>query len=1473
MVYKRALFQIAVCCFIAAPLFAITRSWSGAASANWSNPANWSPAGTPAAVDSLIFPAAALNRAMINDLPAGTNVGAMTFNDNYTLSGNVLTLSGDLSFLRDANGVAIVEIVFNTDLKLATAVTFGSAKNNYNGAIDVNGQTLTVDESHTSNETASLNGPLNGGGTVTITGQGAYINGTGTFNGTITGPMSVSGSLPNATVNGRLSGAGTVGNATVTAPFSPGNESPWKTFGFDNQPGVLHTKSLVLNAGARFDLVPAGGSDQVQTAGTVAIGGSLTIDILSGGPAAGQTFVIIDNDGTDAVTGTFTGLPEGATVAGGIANFAISYHGGDGNDVVLTALSTQKTWTSFANTVWSNPQNWNPQAVPSAGEPLLFPAGVFPILTNDLPAGTLVGAMTFNGNYTLSGNPLTLNGDLSFLKVNGSPAVYVTINSDLKLATAVTFGSAPNSYNGAIDVNGQTLTVDESSTVNDTASLNGPLNGSGTILITGQGAYIKGTGTFSGTITGSMNVSGSIPNATVNGSISGVGTVGNATATTPFSPGNESPWKTFGFDIAAGVLHTKSLVLNAGARFDLVPGGTSDQVQAAGTITIGGSLIVDILSGAAATGQTFTIIDNDGADPVSGAFAGLPEGATLAAGTTTFGISYHGGDGNDVVLTALSGQKAWTGAVSSLWSDSRNWSPQAVPLSGEPVLFPAGAVRLTVTNDLPAGTTVGAMIFNDNYTLSGNGLTLNGNLAFRKDANGYANVQVTFNADLKLAAAVTFGSAPNNYNGVIDVNGQTLRVDESSTLNDTASFNGPLNGTGTITITGQGAYIKGAGTFSGTITGPMNVSGSIPNATVNGRLSGVGTVGNATSSSPFSPGNESPWKTFGFDNASGVMHTKSLVLNSGARFDLAPGAISDQVQVTGTVTVGGALTLDILSGALAVGQSFTLIDNDGADPVSGTFTGMPERTTFSLGGQVTRISYQGGDGNDVVLSVLADTSSVLTQSAGDTKVGEPWTLTNTVSCAAGVPTGSVSFAADGVALGTAAVVNGVASLTIAPASVGTHHVIATFLGTGVFADSVSAVVSHVVSPGQTSTALTADPQSSVFGQAVHFTATVSAVAPAAGQPDGNVTFMADGSSIGTVAVMNGVATVAVANLSVGTHSIVSTFAGTANFLSSVSTTIAYVTAKGTTKIDLAADHPTSVFGQAVHFTATVSVIAPAAGQPGGNVTFLADGSAIGTVPVLNGTATFETTSLHAGSRSITATYNGDANFNASAATALQQSIAKAVTRVDASPHSVLIGASPSINVSVSVPARSDLVPSGSVTVSRAGVVLGASPLAHGAVSFTLAPLPAGDHSLLVAYSGDSDFEASSATVVQTVSLPTISCIGTHVLEGNHGVTTATVVVTLSAPVPVTVRVSFSTVAGSAKEGEDFEKASGVVEFAPGEVTRSIELHILGDTSLEPAEAFSVLLFDAFNATIETPSAAIVIVDDDHVPPRHRASRP
>ena len=62
--------------------------------------------------------------------------------------------------------------------------------------------------------------------------------------------------------------------------------------------------------------------------------------------------------------------------------------------------------------------------------------------------------------------------------------------------------------------------------------------------------------------------------------------------------------------------------------------------------------LVYLPGGTIKKGDTFTIINNNGSAPVQGIFNGLPEGAEFAVDGATFKISYVGGDGNDVVLTA-----------------------------------------------------------------------------------------------------------------------------------------------------------------------------------------------------------------------------------------------------------------------------------------------------------------------------------------------------------------------------------------------------------------------------------------------------------------------------------------------------------------------------------------------------------------------------------------------------------------------------------------------------------------------------------------------------------------------------------------------------------------------------------------------------------------------------------------------------
>lgn len=154
-----------------------------------------------------------------------------------------------------------------------------------------------------------------------------------TVNGNQT--VNLDGQLCGVTVasGGVLKGTGRACGVTVAAggTIAPGHS-----------PGCLTTGNLNLAGSYAVEIagtVACSDYDQVQVTGSVAVGGALNISLLNGySPGIGSAYTIISNDGTDPVTGTFTGLAEGATVTAGSTTFKISYAGGDGNDVTLTAV-------------------------------------------------------------------------------------------------------------------------------------------------------------------------------------------------------------------------------------------------------------------------------------------------------------------------------------------------------------------------------------------------------------------------------------------------------------------------------------------------------------------------------------------------------------------------------------------------------------------------------------------------------------------------------------------------------------------------------------------------------------------------------------------------------------------------------------------------------------------------------------------------------------------------------------------------------------------------------------------------------------------------------------------------------------------------------------------------------------------------------------------------------------------------------
>lgn len=85
----------------------------------------------------------------------------------------------------------------------------------------------------------------------------------------------------------------------------------------------------------------------------------------------------------------------------------------------------------------------------------------------------------------------------------------------------------------------------------------------------------------------------------------------------------------------------------------------------------------------------------------------------------------------------------------------------------------------------------------------------------------------------------------------------------------------------------------------------------------------------------------------------------------------------DQMNVTGGVTLtGGALTVATSGFTPVAGATYTIINNITAGPVTGTFNGLTEGAEVVNTGVTYTISYQGGDGNDVVLTVKAITGAI-----------------------------------------------------------------------------------------------------------------------------------------------------------------------------------------------------------------------------------------------------------------------------------------------------------------------------------------------------------------------------------------------------------------------------------------------------------------------------------------------------------------
>ena len=185
-------------------------------------------------------------------------------------------------------------------------------------------------------------------------------------------------------------------------------------------------------------------------------------------------------------------------------------------------------------------------------------------------------------------------------------------------------------------------------------------------------------------------------------------------------------------------------------------------------------------------------------------------------------------------------------------------------------------------------------------------------------------------------------------------------------------------GTGTLELTGANIYTGGTTieegklvvnnmTGSGTGTGVVQVNA--------GRLCGQGTIAGAVTVGSGSGAGAAlaPGRRGSKTDTLTTLSALTFQLDSTYKFELKSSTASADKVVANAVTINnGALFsfTDLDSAVLPTGTVFTAIDNTAATPISGTFANLPDDSTFTVGSNSYQADYQGGDGNDLTVTVV-----------------------------------------------------------------------------------------------------------------------------------------------------------------------------------------------------------------------------------------------------------------------------------------------------------------------------------------------------------------------------------------------------------------------------------------------------------------------------------------------------------------------
>ncbi len=607
--------------------------------------------------------------------------------------------------------------------------------------------------------------------------------------------------------------------------------------------------------------------------------------------------------------------------------------------VVLGSASAQTSWKGTSSTAWSTAANWT-AGVPTAGidaiigdvnftgtnQPNISSTAVCRSLT--LGAGTLASILTISTSFTVSGNiTIGANGRISHTSTSSSRVISLSGNwtnsgvyAGSSSSSAVTLSGTTQIIGGStatgfrrLNINaGSITTLGSNISVTNTLSVSGTLDpgagaglvvsGAGTLSVASGGKILVRATTFAGNYansgtktlsagstvdyaaSGDQSVSSSLTYSTLRISGSGIKTLtGNL-------PSLASSTATAGMlDLVAGTLDLSTFTANRGTS---VAGGTVN-VAAGAKLKIGGA----------------------GTFPANYATHGLAATSTVEYG------------GNNQTVTAESyGNLILSGSSGVV---TKTMPASALTLAGNLTSSQGTATSV-------AATVGGALTVNGSVSL-GTATTLNGG-SFSHSCGGNWTNNGTFTGStstltLNGVNTIVAGTGVNNVNNLV-IARSGITADSATSLNVAGDFSTSGAGTfthlpggaGTVTLSGTGKTISGAGiSFS-----KLTISGS------------------STTAASFSVADDL------IVNGSLIASSGTITLSGTGKKIAGTGSMSfSGLQIPGSLTTTNSFSV---GGNLGVSGSFSATAGMFTFAGSTTFSGAASLFNVTLNGLLLRMS-------------------------------------------------------------------------------------------------------------------------------------------------------------------------------------------------------------------------------------------------------------------------------------------------------------------------------------------------------------------------------------------------------------------------------------------------------------------------------------------------------------------------------------